>query len=220
VAKTGRHEIREGREMFKSIQVAICDCCPTIRFGLQYILSTDHDLNMVAEVSTHKEMLTRFVDIDLDVILIDLEANKQTGFNYLRKFHELRPDVKTIIFTGYTDKQVILEAIEIGVQGYQLKQADCDEIINAIHVVYKGGTSLAPCVTATLMEELQNRHQQSQSKLSKREQEVLDLIAKGKTNTDIARTLFISVRTVKFHVSSILAKLNVRNRTEAALRVQ
>lgn len=206
--------------MSTSIQVAICDCCPTIRYGLQHILGSDPEINTVAEMSTHEELLSRFIDADLDVILIDVEANTQSGFKYLRQFHELRPDVKTIVFTGYTDKSVILEAIDIGVQGYQLKQADCNDIIKAIHVVHNGGTSLAPCVTETLMEELQKKHKRSQSKLSEREQEVLDLIAKGKTNTDIAKALYISVRTVKFHVSSILTKLNVRNRTEAALKAQ
>jgi NarL family two-component system response regulator LiaR len=206
--------------MSNSIQVAICDCCPTIRYGLQHILSTDLNINIVAQASSHKELLTRFSEVDLDVLLIDVETNKQTGFIYLRQFREMRSDVKTIIFTSYTSKKVILEAIDIGIQGYKLKQADCNEIIEAIHVVHKGGTSLAPCVTTTLLEQLQKNQQQMQSELSQREQEVLDLIAIGKTNNDIANALFISVRTVKFHVSSILAKLNVRNRTEAALRVQ
>lgn len=206
--------------MSKSIQVAICDCCPTIRYGLQHILSTDPEIDTVAEFASHEDLITRLLDAELDIILIDLEANKTTGFNYLRKFRELRPEVKTIIFTASTDKKVILSAVELGIQGYHLKQDGCDAIINAIHIVHQGGTSLAPCVTTTLMEELQNKHHQSSSQLSKREQQVLDLIAKGKTNYDIANALYISVRTVKFHVSSILTKLNVRNRTEAALRVQ
>lgn len=206
--------------MSRTIQVAICDCCPTIRYGLQHILGTDPEINTVAETGSHEELLTRFVDADLDVILVDAESGDQPGFRHLRKFRELRPDVKTIVFTGHTERHVILDAIDLGVQGYQLKQTDCGDILKAIHVVHNGGTALAPCVTETLMDELQLKHQRAQARLSEREQEVLDLIALGKTNSDIAKALYISVRTVKFHVSSILTKLNVRNRTEAALKAQ
>jgi NarL family two-component system response regulator LiaR len=205
--------------MSTSIQVAICDNNPIIKFGLQHLLNTDPHINIIAEATSHEEMFSEFAHADIDVLLIDVEANEQTGFNYLRKFHDLRPTVKTIIYTGHTDKKAILEAIDIGVQGYQLKQADCEEIISAIHTVFKGGTCLAPCVTAALLEQIQNNQKVKKLELSKREQQVLDLIAKGKTNSDIANALFISVRTVKFHVSSILNKLNVRNRTEAALRI-
>ena len=207
--------------MGKSIQVAICDCCPTIRYGLQYILGSAPDIKTVAEASSHEEMLNKFIHLDLDVILVDIGSNKQTGLNFIRKFRETRPDVKTIIFTGYSsDERAILEAIDIGVHGFQLKQADCNEIINAIHVVHKGGTSLAPIVITALLEQMQKNQKRMQSELSKREQEVLDLVALGKTNSDIANALFISVRTVKFHVSSILTKLNAKNRTEAALKTQ
>ena len=206
--------------MAKPIQVAICDCCPTIRYGLQHILSTATNIETVAEASSHEEMLNTFVHLDLDVILVDIGSNKKTCFHYIRKFRETRPDVKIMIFTGYaSDEDVIMEAIEIGVHGFQLKQADCNEIIDAINVVHNGGTSLAPVVITTLLEQMQKNQQRMQSELSKREQEVLDLIALGKTNSDIAKALFISVRTVKFHVSSILTKLNVRNRTEAALKI-
>lgn len=206
--------------MTRTIRVAICDCCPTIRYGLQHILGTNPEIDTVAEAASHEDMLMQFIDADLDVMLIDVDAIDQPRFKYLRKFRELRPDVKTIVFTGSTDKRVILEAIEIGVQGYQLKQTDCADIIKAVHAVYNGGTSLAPCVTETLMDELQHKHDRTQARLSEREQEVLDLIALGKTNSDIAKALYISVRTVKFHVSSILTKLGVRNRTEAALKAQ
>ena len=207
--------------MSNFIQVAICDYCPTIRYGLQHILSTAANISMVAEASSHEEMLTNLIHAELDIILVDIGPDKQAGIDAVREFHQMRPDVRTIIFTGYSsDKNLISEVIEIGVQGYHLKQADCNEIINAIRIVHAGGTSLAPCVITAMLDQMQTKQKQMQSELSKREQEVLDLIAKGKTNNDIAHALFISVRTVKFHVSSILTKLKVRNRTEAALKIQ
>jgi len=206
--------------MSKTIRVAICDHCTTIRCGLRHILNEDPNIDTVAEAYSTEEMLTKFVKINLDVVLIDLEPEKQTGCDNLCKFRELKPDAKTIVFTSDRDQKRILEAMEMGVQGYLLKQSECEEIIDAIHVVYEGGTSVAPCVTTTLLEHLQQKEIQLQANLSKREQEVLDLVALGKTNNDIANTLFISPRTVKFHVSSILTKLNVKNRTEAAIWTQ
>jgi len=203
--------------MPKTIHVAICDHCSTIRCGLRHILNADPDIETVAEACTSEEIVTQFARLDLDVMLIDLEPGEQAGLDNLCKFNELKPNAKTIIFTNSNDKNLILKAVEMGVQGFLLKQAESEEIIDAIHVVHKGGTRLAPCVTTTLLEHLQQKQQRLQSNLSKREQEVLGLISLGKTNNDIANTLYISIRTVKFHVSSILAKLNVRNRTEAAL---
>ena len=207
--------------MSKLIQVAICDYCPTIRYGLQHILGTAANIRMVAEASSHEEMLTNLIHVELDIILVDIGPDKQTGIDAIREFRQMRPDVRTIIFTGYSsDRNLISEVIDIGVQGYHLKRADCNEIINAIRIVHAGGTSLSPSVITAMLDQMQTKQKQMQSELSKREQEVLDLIAKGKTNNDIARALFISVRTVKFHVRSILTKLNVRNRTEAALKIQ
>ncbi len=204
--------------MSKTIHVAICDYCSTIRYGIQHILNRDANISLVAEASSPKEILTKFTSLDLDVILIDPGENRQTGFDCLRKFRELKPNTKTILFTSsYSDKNLIVEAIQTGVQGYLLKQAESEEIINAIYAVDQGDTILAPSVTTILLEYMQHKQHQLQANLSNREQEVLDQIAQGKTNGDIANALFISIRTVKFHVSSILAKLNLKNRTEAAL---
>lgn len=206
--------------MSKTIYVAICDDSSTIRCGLRHILNTDPNIETVAEACSTKEMLDKFASIDLDIVLVDLVAEKKAGSENLYKFKELKPDTKIIIFTCDRDKKRILEAVEMGVQGYLLIQAECEEIINAIHVVHEGGTSMAPCVTTTLLEHLQQKELQLQAELSKREQEVLDLVAIGKTNNEIANILFISLRTVKFHVSSILTKLHVKNRTEAAILTQ
>ena len=163
-------------------------------------------------------ILSKYINVEVNLILFGIDENKNSELDSLRKFLTLRPDVKSIVLTSCNDKKLVLDAIELGVQGYQLKQAiDCQQIIQAIHTVHSGGTSLAPFVTTTLLEQMHNKQLQARTQLSKREQEVLELISLGKTNSDISDTLFISVRTVKFHVSSILTKLNVRNRTEAAL---
>ena len=203
--------------MSKTIHVAICDHCSTIRHGLRYILNSEANIDTVDEACSPEKLLSKFARLDLDVLLIDLEQCKQAEFDILHKFRKLRPGVKIIIFTSSSDKNLILKTVEIGVQGYLLKQAEDEEIIDAINIVHKGGTRLAACVTTILLEQLQHKQQQLKASLSRREQEVLDQIALGKTNNDIASVLHISTRTVKFHVTSILAKLNVRNRTQAAI---
>ena len=111
----------------------------------------------------------------------------------------------------------MIAALDLGIRGFTLKHSDSAEILKAIHTVSRGGKSLAPCVTSALLDNMQKSHQRSESRLSEREHEVLSLVAEGKTNGVIAEALDISPRAVKFHVSSILAKLNVRNRTEAGL---
>jgi DNA-binding NarL/FixJ family response regulator len=156
----------------------------------------------------------------MDVILIDFKEIHQSNLGALQKFRTQLPQVKVIVFTNSTEKSLIIQAIELGVQGFQLKHADPTEIIKSIHTVYQGGKSMSSCVTNALLEHTQDRMSQVKSELSRREQEVLELIARGKTNDKIAKSLYISTRTVKFHVSSIFLKLKVKNRTEAALLVR
>jgi NarL family two-component system response regulator LiaR len=124
--------------------------------------------------------------------------------------------VKIIIFTASRDKGLIMETLNLGVQGFQEKRADAKQIMSAIHAVHNGGTCMADCVTTTLIENMSTKSIQPQSSLSDRESQVLELIAIGKTNDDIANKLYISVRTVKFHITSIFNKLKVKNRTQAA----
>lgn len=204
--------------MNKAIRITLCDNSPAIRIGLKQILSSNTDINIVTEACSTTEILSKYIDLEMDIILIDLGQDSTTGLEDIRRLRDSRPDIKIIIFTACDDKSLIMQAVELGVQGFLLKKADTAEIIKAIRTVYNGGTSLASCVTTALLEHMQAKQNHSESSLSNREQEVLNLLAKGNSNSDIANKLFITTRTVKYHVSSIFTKLNVKNRTEAAAK--
>jgi NarL family two-component system response regulator LiaR len=204
--------------MNKAIRLTLCDNCPAIRIGLKEILGTDPEIQVVMEACSTTDVLSDYIDLDMDILLVDLEQDTNNGLESIRRLRDLRPDVKVIIFTACDNKALIMQAVELGVQGFLLKKAASSEIIKAIQTVHRGGTSLAACVTTALLEHMQTKQSHSESSLSNREQEVLNLLAKGNSNSDIANKLFITTRTVKYHVSSIFTKLNVKNRTEAAAK--
>ena len=200
------------------IRVAICDLCPTIRHGLEHIFESAPDIDVVMLVSSRDEILDRKDDLEIDVMLLDIDDHAHDVVEYLTSFRDKLPDTKILVFTNCAEHPQIISVIEQGVEGFQCKQdAEIDELTAAIRTVHHGGKDLAPCVTEALLTQMKAEQHRSQAQLSAREQQVLDLIAKGKTNDAIASALFISTRTVKFHVSSILSKLDVKNRTEAAL---
>ena len=216
ISPSGQDKILESAA--EPIRVVICDLSATIRYGLQQMMDAASGIDVVMKVSSQTEVLSQSDGLDIDVIIIDIDDEIDTGVEYIIKFREQMPDAKILVFTNCKDTKRIIDTIEIGVEGFQCKiDADVDEIISAIRTVHRGGRPLAPYVTEALLTHMQSKHDQEQANLSLREQEVLDLIATGKTNNDIAKYLYISVRTVKFHVSSIFAKLRVKNRTQAAL---
>ena len=206
--------------MSRPIRVITCDRCPTIRYGLQRLLTSESEIEIVAELCEPEAILTDTSNIEADILIIDLNENNHSEIELLSQFRALRPDIKIIVFTSCSDSNLAISALGLGIQGFRLKHADKDEMIKAIHTVYRGGSSLAPFATNALLDNMQQTRLQSQSSLSGREHEVLNLVAEGRTNNDIAEVLYISIRTVKFHVSSILAKMNAKNRTVAAMRMQ
>jgi NarL family two-component system response regulator LiaR len=205
--------------MSNNIRVAVCDHSPTVRYGLRNILGSSTNIEIVREVAAHQEILTTIGSADADVLMIDFSPNNSSEIDCLKKFMSICPDTKVIVFTNACDDYLIMRALDLGVQGFKLKQASANEIIKTVHEVSQGRISMAPCVTATLLNQIQKKKQNEMSRLSDREQEILDLISLGQSNGEIADKLYISIRTVKFHASSIFAKLNVKNRTEAALKV-
>lgn len=202
--------------MSSTIRISICDYSPVVRYGLRHILSSDQQFEIVSEVSSPGEILAAANDIEIDILVTDLKPNNPREIEYIREFRNQMPDVKIIIFSDCNDHRMVMETLEIGIQGFRSKNAEAKELIDTVRAVYNGKTAMSSCVTTTLLDHMQRNRSRTNSILSKREREVLKLIAVGKTNSDIANDLYISIRTVKFHVSSILTKLDVKNRTEAA----
>jgi DNA-binding NarL/FixJ family response regulator len=201
------------------IRIAVCDYRPIFRYGLEQIVATVPDMEIVSSTSVYDALLAEIESLEVDILLIDIDEESADGVDCLRKLQALRPELGIVIFTACDDRNVIIRALGCGIRGFKLKHAELDEVLDAVRAVHQGQSSMEPMVTRILMENLARNRQQAGTVLSKREREVLRLIGKGMSNQQIADTLYISTRTVKFHVSAIFEKLDVKNRTEAALLV-
>src|ERR687894_3304908 len=186
-----------------------------LREGLVAVLSTQPDFDVVGEAADGSEVVRLAETLLPDVILLDLEMPGMDGVVALEKLRENGSGAHTIVFTAYDTDERILGSLRAGARGYLLKGASRAEIFSAVRTVNAGGSLLGPAVTSRLLGRL-GEDPEDANPLTPREGEVLSLVARGLPNATIAERLFISERTVKFHVGSILAKLGARNRTEAA----
>jgi DNA-binding NarL/FixJ family response regulator len=197
------------------IRVLVADDHPMLREGLVAVLGTQSDFDVIGEAADGSEVVRLAETLRPDVILLDLEMPKVDGVAALQGLRDAGSEARTIVFTAYDTDERILRSLRFGARGYLLKGASRAEIFDAIRTVHSGGSLLGSAVTSRLLEHIEQGDERP-SDLTPRELEVLALLASGLKNAEIADELFISERTVKFHVSSILAKLGAENRTEAA----
>jgi DNA-binding NarL/FixJ family response regulator len=198
------------------IRILVADDHPVVRDGLAAILGTQPDFAVVGEAGTGAEAVAQAAKLQPDVLLLDLEMPEMDGVAALGRLREVLPAVKVIVFTAFDTDERILAAVRAGAQGYLLKGAPRDELFQAVRVVHAGGSLLQPIVASKLLRQVSgSAAAPAPEPLTAREREVLALLAQGLQNKEIARHLAISERTVKFHVSALLQKLDAGNRTEA-----
>jgi DNA-binding NarL/FixJ family response regulator len=201
--------------MANAIRVLVADDHPVVRDGLVAILSTQADFEVVGEAGNGLEAVSQAAALKPDLILLDLEMPELDGVGALRRLREADPGTRVIVFTAFDTDERILTAVQAGAQGYLLKGAPRQELFNAVRVVHSGGSLLQPVVASKLLRQVSQEMAMAVEDLTPRELEVLQLLAQGLQNKEIAAELVISERTVKFHVSAILSKLDAGNRTEA-----
>ena len=201
-----------------SIRILIADDHPVVQDGLVAVLGTQPDFEVVGLAVTGVEVLQMVAEDEPDIILLDLEMPEMDGVEVLQHLRIDHPEVKGIVFTAFDSDERILGAIKAGAKGYLLKGAPSEELFEAVRTVSMGGSLLQPVVASKLIEHVSGERSLDDGgyePLTPREMDVMEQLALGKTNKEIAAELVISERTVKFHVSSIFAKLRAGNRTEA-----
>ncbi|MCC8438549.1 response regulator transcription factor [Brevibacillus sp. M2.1A] len=208
-----------------SIKVFIVDDHSMVIRGLQYFLHTQSDIELVGEATSGEEAIEKIGELQPDVVLMDLLMPGMSGIEATQQIRVKYPETKVIVLTSFSDHDHTLSAIQAGANGYLLKDIQPKELVQAIRGVHQGQAQLHPLVTEQLMSHLVQKpatpsvteDENNIDTLTPREKEVLQYVAHGKSNKEIAAAFHITEKTVKTHVSNILSKLGLTARTQAAI---
>jgi DNA-binding NarL/FixJ family response regulator len=203
------------------MKVVICDDQAIVRDGLAMLLKLEPDIDVVGIAEDGAVAVETVAKQKPDLVLMDLKMPVMNGVEATRQIKTLHPEVKVLVLTTYADDEWVFDAIRAGASGYLLKDTPRDELIKAIRGTVTGRTYVDPSIAGKVLEQVSSHQTEPATlitgKLTEREIEILRLIAKGLSNADIADRLFLSEGTVRNHVSAILAKLGVSDRTQAAV---
>jgi NarL family two-component system response regulator LiaR len=201
------------------IRLLIADDHAVVRQGLRTFLELQEGIEVVAEAADGEEAVAACKQTQPDIVLLDLVMPRLGGVEAIRRIRDVSPESRVIVLTSFFDDDKLFPAVRAGAAGYLLKDVQPQELVRAVKIVHAGNSLLAPEVAARVLDELASVPERAPSAdvLTAREREVLGLIARGMPNKVIARELDVSEKTVKSHVSNILGKLGVTDRTQAAL---
>jgi DNA-binding NarL/FixJ family response regulator len=200
------------------IQVMIADDHPVVRQGLRVLLEVQEDMDVVGEAADGAQAMTLAAELVPDVLLLDLKMPGTTGPDVISGLSARCPDVRILVLTSVADPTAAQAAVRAGAAGFLYKDVDPDALVRAIRSVHDGNLLLSAEAAQTLIQRgAQRGAAGGLDALTSREREVLDHITRGRSNREIARVLNVAEKTVKTHVSSVLAKLGVQDRTQAAL---
>ena len=199
----------------RHIHVMVVDDHPVVRRGIAFALQAFDDLQLVGEASTGEEAIRLCGEAQPDVVIMDMMMPGMDGATTTRELRLRFPQVRVLALTSFQDSELIRRALQAGAVGYLLKDVDIDELAGAIRAAYAGQSTLAKAATQALLQ-TPAPVVATGEELTERQREVLALVASGLSNPEIAERLVVSLPTVRFHVSTILAKLGAANRAEAA----
>ncbi len=201
-------------------RILLVDDHEVVRVGLKALLDKHPDFEVIAEAASAREAIEKTKANKPDVVVMDIRLKGGSGIEACQEITEKYPETKVIMLTSYAEDEMLFSAIRAGASGYVLKQIGSSDLINAIEAIGRGEALLDPAVTQRVFQEVRKAAREEEAsafaELTQQEMHVLQLVSEGRTNRQIAEMLFLGEGTVRNYVSSILSKLNVRNRAEAA----